>query len=69
MCIRDSGEGVRALMRTDDLAGLVHDVARTRPEALGQETRGVPVGDEADVMAVGLGCHGEATGGGLGANL
>ncbi len=63
------GEGVRALVGAQRFALLVQDLALGHVDALGQPAAGVPVRDEADVVAVRLVGHGEATGSGLGANL
>ncbi len=48
------GEAVRAVVGAEPGAGLVDDVAFRLPEAGGEEALGVTVGDEADVVAVGL---------------
>src|SRR5699024_2223910 len=54
-------EPVRAPVLPNDLtAPLVDDLALVLAEPLGQPAAGVTVGDEADVVAVGLLGHGEA---------
>jgi hypothetical protein len=63
------GESVGAVVLAEDGAGLVDDPAGGLAEVPGQEPLGVAVGDEADVVAVGLVGHGEATGRGFGADL
>ena len=58
-------ERVGAAVGADDGAGLVNDVARPRAKASPKETLGVAVGDEADVVGVGLVRHPEAARGRL----
>src|SRR5690606_31279306 len=48
------GERVRAVVLAEDGALRVDDLARARAQALAQEALGVAVGDEADVVGVGL---------------
>ena len=48
------GEGVRALVLTDHGARAVEDLALLGADAVGEPAAGVAVGDEADVVAVGL---------------
>jgi hypothetical protein len=52
------GEGVGAFVLAEDGAGLVDDRAGGVAQVAGQESLGVAVGDEADVVAVGLVGHG-----------
>src|SRR5690606_29908675 len=64
------GEPVGPLMAADDLAGQrVDDGTGLGTEPLGQKAARVAVGDEADVMAVGLVGHGQAAPGRLGPDL
>ena len=62
------GEGVSALVRADDGAVALDDVAGRRADLLGEPAPGVSVGNEADVVTVGLVRHAEAALGSLGAN-
>ena len=52
----------------DVVPEVVHDRAGGRAELLGQEAASVAVGDDADVVAVGLVRHGPAAGSGVGAD-
>src|SRR5690606_26166859 len=64
------GEPIGTAVLTDDLAGsLVDDLALLLAQASGQPASGVAVGDEADVVGVGLLGHGEAALGSLLADL
>src|SRR5690606_11337231 len=63
------GEAVGALVGAHLGAGLIDDVALGAAEAVGEEAPGVAVGDEADVVRVGLLGDGESAALGLGADL
>ena len=64
------GEGVRAVVSGHDGSGArVHDVAGLLAQRPAQEARCVAVGDEADVVAVGLAGDQEAAARGLGAHV
>ena len=64
------GEAERAVVRSEDLAARrVDDRPVLRAEPAGEEAARVTVGDEADVVRVGLVGDGEPARGRLGANL
>src|SRR6202030_65576 len=63
------GEGVGAVVVAQDGAGGVDDLTGRLTQVSGQESPGVAVGDEADVVAVGLVRDREPASGRLGPDL
>ena len=62
-------ERLRPVMASDDVAGSIADHALLGPDLVGEPAAGVAVGDEADVMGVGLVRDAEAARRGLRAHL
>ncbi len=63
------GEAIAAVVAADHLAIEVHDGPGSRAQPAPQEATGVTIGDEADVVAVGLVGHSQPAAGRLGTHL